>query len=93
MTIRRYLRKRSLMLWAALIVWAISGFVTEELPSWVEVLWIVAGIALLISQFWIRCTRCKTHIPSTIGVGIFQWFKPINFCPFCGVHLDEPAGP
>ena len=81
------------MLWAALIVWAISGFVTEELPSWATALWIFAGMALLIAQFWIRCTRCKTHIPSTMGVGIFKWFKPINFCPFCGVHLDEPAGP
>ena len=81
------------MFWAAFALWVISGFVIEGLASWLMWPWLITGIALLVAQFWIRCTRCKAHIPASIGVGITKLFKPINYCPFCGVHLDDPAGP
>ena len=81
------------MFWAAFLLWAISGFVAQLLPTWGMWAWLIAGITLLIAQFWIRCTRCKAHIPSVMGVGLSKWANPINFCPFCGINLDEPTGP
>ena len=93
MTIRQYLKAKWLVFWAAFAVWIGLGFFVQNLASWVTWPWLLAGIALLIAQFWIRCTRCKSHIPAAIGVGITKLFKPINFCPFCGTNLDDPAGP
>jgi hypothetical protein len=89
MTIRRHLRRRRLMLWAALALWCILGLFFAKSSSWATWAWIVAGVSLLVAQFWIRCTRCQSHIPSVMGVGLSKWAHPINFCPFCGVSLDE----
>lgn len=94
MTIRDHLRKRRLAFWVALGVWAFLGFFAISGPRIAQYAWFGAAAALLIGQFWlIRCTRCESHIPSAWGVGLGKAFNPINFCPFCGVSLDESASP
>lgn len=90
MTIRSQLRRRRLLLWGALALWGIVGLLYARSSTWATWVWVATGVGLLVAQFWIQCTRCKSHIPSVMGVGLSKWANPINYCPFCGVSLDEP---
>jgi peptidoglycan/LPS O-acetylase OafA/YrhL len=52
--------------------------------------------AALGLQFFVRCPKCKTRLGQIgvqVGVGILK--PKVNFCPYCGVNLDEslPAAP
>ena len=42
---------------------------------------------------WTRCRKCAERIGPEIGMRVaFAIFrKPPNFCPYCGVSLDEPC--
>lgn len=92
MTIRDHLRKRRLVFWAALGIWFVLGLLIVNGPPIAQYAWFGVAAALLMGQFWfVRCTRCKSHIPTAWGVGLGKRFNPINFCAFCGVSLDEPA--
>ncbi|MET0718848.1 MAG: hypothetical protein ABWY34_10680, partial [Pseudoxanthomonas sp.] len=78
--------------WAALAAWFLVGFFVIGGPLVAQLVWFAAAAVIGIGQFWfIRCTRCRSHIPSVFGVGLGKRFNPINFCPFCGVDLDESA--
>jgi hypothetical protein len=48
------------------------------------------GGAIVWMMFFTKCPRCSGrlgHLLTTTG-GFFS--KPVNFCPYCGVSLDEP---
>jgi hypothetical protein len=51
----------------------------------------VFALAALGMQFFVRCPRCKVRL-GQIGVQVgISFLKPtVNFCPYCGVSLDEP---
>ena len=53
-----------------------------------------AGATLAV-QWAVRCPRCSQKLGQEIGlrVGLPLFKKPPNFCPYCGVSLDEPCSP
>lgn len=51
---------------------------------------LVFGGAILALQ-WIKCPRCSTRLGQMVMPLAVRAFKPQpNFCPYCGVSLDEP---
>ena len=52
-------------------------------------------ISLFFYQYRIRCPRCRGNIgrhTSYFGLRRTLFFDAVNFCPFCGVNLDEQVG-
>jgi hypothetical protein len=104
MRIRDYLTRRK----SRLAYWSIISFVilmvalvagtALETPS-LHVLALVALLSYLVSvvfyQYRVRCPRCKGNIgrhTSYFGLRKTLFFDTVNYCPFCGVQLDEPVG-
>ena len=94
-TIRDYLKRRvrwsmgvGLCAWLSLAVSASAG-VRNPLVFFAGVL--VFGGATL-SMLWIKCPRCSVRLGQSIaGTMAIPGLKPQpNFCPYCGVSLDEP---
>jgi hypothetical protein len=50
----------------------------------------VFGAAVLVARRT-SCPACSEPIGKMIGMSVaFPFFrKPANFCPYCGVHLDQ----
>lgn len=103
MTIRDYLAKRKnrLAYWSltsAVILAAavVAGTVLESPPF--QVLAIVSFASYFASvifyQYRVRCPRCNGNIgrhTSYFGLRKTLFFGTVNYCPFCGVQLDEPV--
>jgi hypothetical protein len=82
---------------------AIGRIAWLSMPVWMSVLLdrgqlyvAFAAMAVFASaaigmQFFVRCPRCKVRL-GQIGVQVgISFLKPtVNFCPCCGVSLDEP---
>ena len=102
MTIRDHLRsrKRAFLMCAVVGFALFLGFGILGRP-----LLLPNGIALVIlfgciilylvgmfgMAYVVRCPRCQGNIGSSY-LPLRKWplsMKPINFCPFCGVSLDE----
>jgi len=50
--------------------------------------------AILAMQWTLKCPKCKARVGQTIAMPLaFSWGAgpKINFCPYCGVSLDEPV--
>jgi hypothetical protein len=101
MKIRDYLAKRKERIgyWAIasfviLIVALIAGDALES-PSLLALAFAsfisyIASVAF--HHYSVRCPRCKSNIGrhiSYFGVRKTLFFDTVNYCPFCGVHLDE----
>jgi hypothetical protein len=95
-TIRDYLKRR--------IRWSMGGAVAswliiplsmangrEQLP-WVSAVGVVGFGGAILSMLWIKCPRCSVRLGQSIAGSLgVPWLKPQpNFCPYCGVSLDEP---
>lgn len=52
---------------------------------------VVFFLAIIVVNWWLRCPKCRRKVGQNIGlqVGIGGKKAP-NFCPYCGVHLDDP---
>jgi len=100
MTIRDYIRRR--VWWCAAI--AFGGWLLLPLsvaaagdkppPVLMAIGVILFGGAILAFYWVVRCPKCKTRLINTVGMAIaFQWGSrgKVNFCPYCGVNLDEPV--
>jgi hypothetical protein len=51
------------------------------------------GGAILALQRFVKCPNCKARLGQTIAMPVaLSWGSGprVNFCPFCGVNLDEP---
>jgi hypothetical protein len=95
-TIRSVIRRR---VWTAAaaafggwFILAISG-VLKERPS-ANPLSILGFIlfmgAILFLNFFVKCPKCVRRIGHTIAMPVaFGGKGAPNFCPFCGVNLDE----
>jgi hypothetical protein len=49
--------------------------------------------AILALNWAIKCPRCRANLGRTIAMPLgLSWGSgpKINFCPYCGVNLDEP---
>jgi hypothetical protein len=100
MTIREFLaaRRRNLMIvgFAAWLGFAGSAFLGSrfEIPWLPFVFFALFGAVILLLFFWLKCPRCG----GTLGAMNASFtkggrFMPrcINYCPYCGVSLDEPT--
>ncbi|MCX9158597.1 zinc ribbon domain-containing protein [Niveibacterium sp. 24ML] len=45
---------------------------------------VILGVA---GQVFLRCPRCTRTIDPQFRL---SHFNPINYCPYCGVSIDEP---
>ena len=104
MTIRDYIKRR-MWTWGAValgswLVVALGAAISKgggrgALPPLLP----LAGFAgfasaILAMQFFVKCPKCRARLAQTIAMYVaFQWGgrRQVNFCPFCGVNLDEPV--
>ena len=98
MTIRDFLaaRRRKLLI-LAFVAWlgfAFSGVLaTENGMPWLTLLFFALfAAAVVLSMYWLKCPRCAGPIGMTNASfagragGVY---RRIDFCPYCGVSLDE----
>ena len=100
-TIRDALRRKKR--WALVVLigaWLLAGlsiFMEDNKAlQLLAILPVVAFIAAIIFLgFFIRCPHCRGNL-GVLNVGFSKTvplYPSINFCPYCGVSLDTPAGP
>jgi len=96
-TIRSFIKRRvrwflaiAALAWISIPVW-LSVTRERQQPYVPFAAMAVFASAALGMQFLVRCPRCKVRL-GQIGVQVaFSFLKPtVNFCPYCGVSLDEP---
>jgi hypothetical protein len=51
---------------------------------------VVFGAAMLLIQR-VKCPKCSTPLGQIASAIAFRWHRRINYCPYCGVSLDEPV--
>jgi hypothetical protein len=103
MTIRDYIKRR-MWTWIALAIgsWLLVGLTAAvskgghgALPALLPLLGFAGFAGAIIGiNFFVKCPKCKASLAHTIGMYVaFQWAgrRQVNFCPFCGVNLDEPV--
>jgi DNA-directed RNA polymerase subunit RPC12/RpoP len=101
-SIRDYLKRRVRLTmaiglggWLLVAVAMGSTHGKEPPPPLLIAGFVMFGGAILILQ-WIRCPRCSARLGQciTMGLGfnlsILGRKKSPNFCPYCGVSLDQP---
>ncbi len=100
-TIRRRLMRRkflsSITGWLGLFAGAVMVAIGEEVPNpmWLYMGWAsvaIGVIAVTFSLARVRCPRCNGnigHLGTAALTGRWPWVKPIAFCPYCKVDLDE----
>jgi hypothetical protein len=101
MTIRSYLasRFRKLMIFGVLawLCCAAAGLSASSrlIPTWAAAIPFFGFAAVvLLMLFWIRCPRCGGRLgqfASFANTKLRFYERRINFCPYCGVNLDEPC--
>jgi FtsH-binding integral membrane protein len=96
-TIRTRIKRRvrwflaiGLLAWLSIPLW-LSVTRAREQPYVPFAAMAVFASAALGMQFFVRCPKCKVRL-GQIGVQVgIGFLKPtVNFCPYCGVSLDEP---
>ncbi len=62
------------------------------LGTWIAAVGAVGFAGGLLSVVWIKCPRCSVRVGQSIANSlVVPFFKPVpNYCPYCGVSLDEP---
>ncbi len=99
-SIRTYLRRRiGAALGVALGAWlliASTQLLDHALSSHaigaVGLVGVVAFVgAILALNFAARCPKCSARMGQIAMLLVFSWGRRqrVNFCPFCGVNLDE----
>jgi hypothetical protein len=98
-TIRQYIKRR--VRWAAAA--GLAGWLLFVMPIWTMAhqsgappwaafagILLFGGAALVAART--PCPKCSARIGQEIAyrVGLPIFRKPPNFCPYCGVNLDEP---
>jgi drug/metabolite transporter (DMT)-like permease len=102
-TIRDYIKTRVRWCFAVAIAgWlmvALGGGFAKDLPRSIPpfalplVGFVMFGGSILALQRIAKCPKCKANLGQTIAMPLaLSWGSgpKINFCPFCGVRLDEP---
>jgi hypothetical protein len=95
-TIRDYIKRR--VRWSMAIGfagWLVfgSGIVTgnQAISPFVDAVGALMFGGAILAMQWIKCPKCSTRL-GQIGMTLaVPGLKPQpNFCPYCGVSLDEP---
>ena len=102
-TIRDYIRRR--VWWCAAfavggwLMFPLGAAIAQRLPDGAAraampiVGFVMFGGAILALQRIVKSPKCKARLGQTIAMPVaFGWGSGprVNFCPFCGVKLDEP---
>jgi hypothetical protein len=94
-TIRDYLKRRVRWTWGiAFACWLVAAFAGSAGVK--NPFFLVAAVAgfggATLSMLWIKCPRCSVRLGQSIaGTLAIPGLRPQpNFCPYCGVSLDEP---
>lgn len=101
-TIRDYIKRRVRWCFGVAIAgWllvALGGSFAKELPPGIPPFalpiagFVLFGGSILALQRIARCPKCKANLARTIAMPLsLSWGSgpKINFCPYCGVSLDE----
>lgn len=106
LSIRQYIKRRVWWCSAAAItgwlVLAVGSAAARDLPDVPQGLapavggFIFLG-AILAFNWAVKCPKCKANLSRTIAMTVaYSWGSGprVNFCPYCGVHLDQaiPGG-
>jgi hypothetical protein len=102
-TIRDYIKRRVRWCLAVAVAgWltvAIGGGLAKTLPPGIPpfalplIGLVMFGGSILALQRIAKCPKCKANLGRTIAMPLaLSWGSgpKINFCPYCGVSLDEP---
>jgi hypothetical protein len=104
-TIRDYIKRRvrwamgiGIGSWLVLaIVGPLGSEAYPPLQHVLPVFAVVGGIGFggaMISMLFIRCPKCRARLGQTIAMPtalqFSRWSPQVNYCPYCGVSLDEP---
>lgn len=102
-TIRDYIKKRVRWCFAiAAAGWlliALGSAFAQQLPAGFPQFLVpllgglLFGGAILAMQGVVKCPKCRANLGRTIAMPVAMSFgsgPKINFCPYCGVHLDQP---
>jgi len=93
MTIRDYLRKRRRIYWMLFAACLLGMILTGN--RWPLVMLSFAIVGCVLTVFMLHrgaaCPRCGVGIEASMSVSPRKWAQPINYCPYCGVHLDAPV--
>lgn len=101
-TIRQYIKRR--MWWCAGVAFAgwlmlpLAAAIAKDLPSGapaaaIPVIGILTFGGAILAMRIVKCPKCKARLGQTIAMPLaFSWGSgpKVNFCPFCGVNLDQP---
>jgi hypothetical protein len=72
----------------------VSRYTGDKVGAGLPVLGMVIFLGAILAFNWlIKCPRCRAKLSRTIAmtVGLSWGSGPkVNFCPYCGVSLDEP---
>jgi hypothetical protein len=97
MTIKQNITKKLfLCLGIAITAMIILGFTgalhVGEILSPIRVICLIIILgAILYGNLGIRCPKCKGNLGVTVVPALFSFSSKhkVNFCPFCGVSLNE----
>jgi len=98
-TIRDHLAKRKrFFIGLAVVSWLGAGgsmflAASGAFPWLFLVFFLGFGAAIIGIMFFLKCPRCGGPIGATNATLIASHMplvRRINFCPYCGVSLDEP---
>lgn len=94
-TIRTYLTRR--VRWsmgiaiASWLTFPLSMAAGREEFSWLQAVGAVGFGSAVLSMLWIKCPRCAVRLGQIATTLAVPFLRPQpNFCPYCGVSLDEP---
>lgn len=99
MTIREYLSGRRYKALALILLsWVTCGgstlIASKTQLDWLPIPFFLAIIAAMILMWrLVRCPRCSGPVGMfRVSLSGRRTFlnRPINYCPYCGVSLDEP---
>jgi hypothetical protein len=103
-SIRQYIRRR--VWWCVAIglggwlMFPLGGAIARDLPQGFAQIalpvvgFVMFGGAILALQWTVKCPKCLARLGRTVAMPLaFSWGSgpKINFCPYCGVNLDEPV--
>lgn len=95
-TIRSYLKRRTRwsygVAFGSWLLFPLATLSGESARAWVGVAGLVGFGAGILAVNRIKCPRCAVRLGQSIaGTLAVPGLKPQpNFCPYCGVSLDEP---
>lgn len=101
-TIRQYIRRRAAVVLGVVFgTWLSIGILGAATRGAVPVFaaamaaaFVVFFVVIVYLTFFLRCPRCSARVGQTIAWAVvlkWGWQQRVNFCPYCGVKLDEPV--